>query len=84
MGGRAAGFRPAVTGGVGLLSPGSDWETDCPDFGRTALRSPMIALPLPGAQSSCIPGFHKRRFSANGGNCNYMAAERIRIRNTWR
>jgi hypothetical protein len=44
MGGRAAGFRPAVTGGVGLLSPGSDWLTDCPDFGRTALRSPMDAL----------------------------------------
>jgi hypothetical protein len=44
MGGRAAGFRPAVTGGVGLLSPGSDWLTDCPDFGRTALRSPMNAL----------------------------------------
>jgi hypothetical protein len=41
MSGRAAGFRPAVTGGVGLLSPGSDWLTDCPDFGWTALRSPM-------------------------------------------
>lgn len=41
MGGRAAGFRPAVGGGVGRLSPGSDWETDCPDIGRTALRSPM-------------------------------------------
>ena len=46
MGGRAAGFRPAVAGGVGRLSPGSDWETDCPDFGRTALRSPMNALSL--------------------------------------
>ena len=43
MGGRAAGFRPAVAGGVGRLSPGSDWETDCPDFGRTALRSPILS-----------------------------------------
>jgi hypothetical protein len=44
MGGRAAGFRPAVGGGVGRLSPGSDWLTDFPDFGRTALRSPMLVL----------------------------------------
>jgi hypothetical protein len=44
MGGRAAGFRPAVNGGVGRLSPGSDWLTDFPDFGRTALRSPIVAL----------------------------------------
>jgi len=44
MGGRAAGFRPAVDGGVGLLSPGSDWRTDFPDFGRTALRSPILLL----------------------------------------
>ena len=44
MGGRAAGFRPAVDdGGVGRLSPGSDWLTDFPEFGRTALRSPMNA-----------------------------------------
>ena len=41
MGGRAAGFRTAVDGGVARLSPGSDWLTDFPDFGPTALRSPM-------------------------------------------
>lgn len=46
MGGRAAGFRPAVDGGVGRLSPGSDWRTDFPDFGRTALRSPILLLHL--------------------------------------
>ena len=54
-GGRAAGFRPAVAGGVGRLSPGSDWLTDCPDFGRTALRSPMLCsgiCRLVGASSS--------------------------------
>lgn len=36
-------FRPAVDGGVGRLSPGSDWQTDAPDFGPTALRSPITA-----------------------------------------
>jgi len=30
-------------GGVGRLSPGSDWLTDFPDFGRTALRSPIFS-----------------------------------------
>ena len=41
MGGRAAGFRPAVGGGVGRLSAGTDWRTVSPDFGPTALRSPI-------------------------------------------
>lgn len=37
-----------------------------------------------GAQSSCKSHFHRNRWAARGGNCNYVVGERIRNRNTWR
>ena len=72
MGGRAAGFRPAVDGGVGRLSPGSDWETDCPDFGPTALRSPMMRCLLVRSHS-CNLLFREPDKCVYAAILNYLA-----------
>jgi len=40
-GGQAAGFRPALSGGVGCLSTGTEWATALPEFSPTALRLPV-------------------------------------------
>lgn len=83
MGGRAAGFRPAVAGGVGLLSPGSDSQTDCPDFGRTALRSPMVVLICARSEHSTITdrfgvrGDRIVRSSFGGGNVDERLREKL-------
>lgn len=82
MGGRAAGFRPAVGGGVGRLSPGSDWETDCPDFGRTALRSPMSA-PTSGAILGITHYFSDGYIEKMWRNLHFVAEAAIILSNTW-
>jgi hypothetical protein len=94
MGGRAAGFRPAVAGGVGRLSPGSDWLTDFPDFGRTALRSPMNARHSLARSHVLNPTFIKAgsgeqwKLQLCGGETytkyKYLAVRIERARLSWR